>query len=105
MLSSKQRAYLKSLASTMDTILIVGKGGISPEVIKQADDALAARELIKGKVLDTSPQNALEMAQEIAQETTSEVVQVIGAKFVLYRSRKKDPVIQLPRIKGKNEVK
>ena len=101
MLNSKQRAYLKSLASTMDTILMLGKGGISPEVIKQADDALTARELIKGKVLDTSPESVFEMAQKIAQDTASEVVQVIGSKFVLYRRRKKDPVIQLPKSKGK----
>lgn len=97
MLTSKQRAYLRSLASSAETILTVGKGGMSPEIIKQADEALTPRELIKGKVLETSSLSPGEAAQEIAKETASEVVQVIGAKFVLYRRNKKDPKIELPR--------
>ena len=55
MLTSKQRAYLRSLAVDLDTIVMVGKSGMSPELTKQADDALTARELIKGKVLETAP--------------------------------------------------
>ena len=94
MLTSKQRAYLRSLAVNEDTILMVGKSGMGPEVIKQADDALEKRELIKGRVLPVSPREA---AEELAQKTGSDVVQVIGSRFVLYRRKKKDPKIVLPR--------
>ena len=79
-------------------MLMVGKGGLSPALIKQADDALEARELIKGKVLqETSPISAREAAEQIGSATSSEVVQVIGSKFVLFRQKKKDSAIQLPR--------
>ena len=98
MLTSKQRAYLRSLAVNEDTILMVGKSGMSPELIKQADDALEKRELIKGRVLvETSPLSPREAAEDIARQTGSDVVQVIGSKFVLYRKKKKDPKIVLPR--------
>lgn len=98
MLTSKQRAYLRSLAVNEDTILMVGKSGMGPEIVKQADDALAKRELIKGRVLpDTCPVSPREAAEEIAARTDSDVVQVIGSKFVLYRRKKKDPKIVLPR--------
>lgn len=98
MLTSKQRAYLRSLAVNEETILMVGKSGMSPEVIKQADDALEKRELIKGRVLvETSPLSPREAAEDIARQTGSDVVQVIGSKFVLYRKKKKDPKIVLPR--------
>ena len=98
MLTSKQRAYLRSLAVNEDTILMVGKSGMGPEIVKQADDALEKRELIKGRVLpETSPLSPREAAEEIAERTASQVVQVIGSKFVLYRRKKKDPKIVLPR--------
>ena len=98
MLTSKQRAYLHSLAVNEDTILMVGKSGMGPEVIKQADDALEKRELIKGRVLpETCPVSPREAAEELAQKTGSDVVQVIGSRFVLYRRKKKDPKIVLPR--------
>ena len=98
MLTSKQRAYLRSLAVNEDTILMVGKSGMSPEVIRQADDALEKRELIKGRVLvETSPLSPREAAEDIARQTGSDVVQVIGSKFVLYRKKKKDSKIVLPR--------
>ena len=98
MLTSKQRAYLRSLAVNEDTILMMGKSGMSPELIKQADDALEKRELIKGRVLvETSPLSPREAAEDIARQTGSDVVQVIGSKFVLYRKKKKDPKIVLPR--------
>ena len=98
MLTSKQRAYLRSLAVDLDTVLMVGKGGLSPALIQQAEDALEARELIKGKVLqETSPISAREAAEQIGSATSSEVVQVIGSKFVLFRQKKKDSAIQLPR--------
>lgn len=96
MITSKQRAYLRSLANPIETIVMVGKGGMSPEIIKQADDALTARELIKGKVLETSPVSPKEAAEQIAQELQAVVVQVIGTKFVLYRRNQKEPKIVLP---------
>ena len=91
MLSSKQRAKLRALANGIDTILYVGKGEIGEAIVKQASDALEARELIKGRVLETSLMSAREAAEALAPRTRSEVVQVIGTKFVLYRpSHKKD---------------
>ena len=97
MLTSKQRAYLRSLAVNEDTILMVGKSGMGPEVVKQADDALAARELIKGKTLETAPASARETAEEIAGAVNAEVVQVVGRTFVLYRQNAKEPRIKLPK--------
>ena len=98
MLTSKQRAYLRSLAVKEDTILMMGKSGMSPELVKQADDALEKRELIKGRVLpESSPMTSREAAEEQARQTSSDVVQVIGSRFVLYRKKKKDPKIVLPR--------
>ena len=82
----------------MDTILHVGKDGVGANLTKQADDALEARELIKGKVLETSPLSPREAAEALARATRSEVVQVIGTKFVLYRethSKPKDQRIEL----------
>lgn len=99
MLNSKQRAYLRSLANTIDTILIVGKGGISDQVIKQADDALTAREIIKGKALENSETNSRETAEIIAEKVNADVVQVIGSKFVLYRPNPDEPLIRLPKAK------
>ncbi len=99
MLTSKQRAYLRSLANPIDTIVMVGKSGMSPELVKQADDALTARELIKGRALETAPLSAREAAEELAKETNSEVVQVIGTRFVLYRRHPKEPKIVLPKAK------
>ncbi len=102
MLTSKQRAYLRSLATDYETIVMIGKNGLTPEVTVQTADALAARELIKGKVLvETSPISPREAADKLAEETGSDVVQVIGSKFVLYKKKDKDPVIVLPKAKKK----
>ena len=84
-LTSKQRAQLRGLANNIDTILIVGKEGIGDNLVQQANEALEARELIKGRVLETSLMSAREAAEALAPRTRSEVVQVIGTKFVLYR--------------------
>ena len=90
-LTSKQRAQLRSLATNLDTIVHVGKDGIGDNLIKQVNDALEARELIKGRVLENSLLTAREAAEELAVAARCEVVQVIGTKFVLYRtSHKKD---------------
>ena len=97
-LNSRQRAQLRGLANSIDTIIHIGKDGIGENLIKQANDALEARELIKGKVLENSMLSAREGAEELAQATRSEVVQVIGSKFVLYRethSKEKDKRIKL----------
>ena len=98
-LTSKQRAQLRGLANSIDTILQVGKDGLGENLIKQADDALEARELIKGRVLDNNIEyDARTAAEELAVATRSEVVQVIGSKFVLYRethSKPKEKRIQL----------
>ena len=97
MLTSKQRAYLRSLANPIDTILMIGKGAINDQIIKQADDALKAREIIKGRVLESAGMTSREAAEMISQETGSEVVQVIGTRFVLYRKNQDDPKIVLPK--------
>ena len=89
-LTSKQRAQLRGLANSIDTILQVGKDGIRANLIKQADDALEA--LIKGRVLDNNiDYDARTAAEELAKATRSEVVQVIGTKFVLYRESHSKP--------------
>ena len=103
-LTSKQRAQLRGLANSIDTILIVGTDGIGDTLGQQADDALAARELIKGKVLENSLMSAREAAEALAPLTRSEVVQVIGTKFVLYRpSHKKDKKDKIVLVEGKKK--
>lgn len=101
MLTSKQRAYLRSLANGIDTILMVGKGGMSEQIIAQAESALKARELIKGKVLESCELSVREVADTIAQAAKADVVQVIGTKFVLYKRNEKEPQIELPKSKKK----
>ena len=101
-LTSKQRAQLRGLANGIDTILHVGKDGLGDNLIKQADDALEARELIKGRVLENSMLTAREAAEDLAKATRSEVVQVIGTKFVLYRqSHNKDKKDRIVLVKDK----
>ncbi len=95
MLTSKERAKLRALANPMETILQVGKGGIGEQLISQVNDALRARELIKMRVLETAPGFPAEIAHALAEQTSSEVVQVIGTRFVLYRKNPKDPKIVL----------
>ena len=91
-LNSKQRAYLRSLSNNLDVIVHIGKDGIGDNLVKQADNALEARELIKGKVLDNNIEyDARSAAEELAKRTRSEVVQVIGSKFVLYRETHSKP--------------
>ena len=98
-LTSKQRSQLRGLANGIDTILHIGKDGIGENLIKQADDALEARELIKGRVLDNNLEyDARLAAEELAKATRSVVLQVIGTRFVLYReshSKPKEKRIQL----------
>ncbi len=91
MLTSKQRAQLRALGTGLDTIVFVGKGGIGEALIKQADDAVSARELIKCRVLESAMLTAREAADEIAGRLGADVVQVIGSKFLLYRENKDIP--------------
>ena len=88
LLNSKQRAFLRSKANSEEPILHLGKGGLSEPLLRQAEDALAARELIKGKVLETAPFSSREAAEQVAQAVCAEVVQVIGRKIVLYKPAK-----------------
>lgn len=99
MLTSKQRAYLRSMASTIDTIVIVGKGGITENVIAQVSDALTARELVKGKVLESSLLTAREVCETLGAACKAEQVQHIGNKFVLFKRNEKEPMIELPKAK------
>lgn len=98
MLTSKQRAYLRSMANGLDPIFHIGKSGVTPEITTAIDDALEARELLKANILDNCLMEARETAQMVAERTHSEVVQVIGSRFVLYRQAKK-PAIELPKAK------
>lgn len=96
-MTSKQRAYLRGLANSIDAIFQVGKSGISDNLIKQLNDALEARELIKFTVLENAPDSVKPIAEEIAQKTDSTLVQTVGSKVTLYRPRKKDSKIVLPK--------
>ena len=95
MLTSKQRAYLRGLATNEPTIMQVGKGGISDNLIKTVSDALEARELIKMSVLENCSETPREMADALAAEVKADVVGVIGRKFILYRASEKNKKIEL----------
>ena len=96
-MTSKQRAYLRGLANKIDAIFQVGKNGISDNLIMQVNDALEARELIKLNVLETSPEDIQEIANTLSEATNSALVQTVGNKITLYRARKKNSKIQLPK--------
>ncbi len=90
MLTSKQRAKLRGIASTEDTIFQLGKGGITENFIKSVNDALEAREIIKFRVLESALVHPKMIATEVAEATGSIVVTVIGSKVVLYRKSEKN---------------
>ncbi|HPD01450.1 MAG TPA: ribosome assembly RNA-binding protein YhbY [Acetivibrio sp.] len=96
MLTGKQRSYLRSLANGIDPVFQIGKGGVNDNMIKQFNEALEARELIKVTVLKNSLDDVREVCDEAARLTGAEVVQVIGNKFVLYKESKENKVIELP---------
>ncbi len=96
-MTSKQRAYLKSLASNITPIFQVGKASLTPEIVTAVDEALEKRELIKISVLKNCFDDPNELADMVAERTHSQVVHVIGKKIVLYRPASKNPKIQLPR--------
>ena len=95
MLTSKQRAHLRSMANTMDTILYVGKEGVTEGTVKEAYDALEARELIKCAVQQNCDLSAREALDELCERLHAEPVQCIGRRFVMYRPSKDNPRIVL----------
>jgi len=99
MITSKQRAYLKGLAMTIEPIYQVGKSSLTPEITKGIDEALEARELIKVNILKNCLDNPIEIANIVAERTHAEVVQVIGNKIILYRASKDKKKIELPKEK------
>ena len=96
-MTSKQRAYLKGLASTLEPIFQVGKGSVTPEVIEAISEAFNTRELIKLSVLKNCLDDPRAIAEVIAERTRSQVVQVIGKKIILYKPDRKNPKIILPK--------
>ena len=100
-ITTKQRAQLRGLAMSEDTIIQIGKGGITDSVIASVSAALKARELVKGKVLENSMLTAREACDTLSEACKAEQVQVIGTKFVLYKRNEKEPKIELVRDKKK----
>lgn len=96
-MTSKQRAYLKSLASTLEPIFQIGKGGLTPEVTEAVSQAFNKKELIKVAVLKNCFDDPNQLASMLAERTHSQVVQVIGKKIVLYKENKEHKKIELPR--------
>ena len=97
MITSKQRSYLRSLGNTMSPLFQIGKGGIEENFLKQIDDALEARELIKVSVLGNSDYGTREASDMICEKLGCEGIQAIGNKIVLYRESRKNPKIEIPR--------
>ena len=89
MLTSKERAELRAQANAIDTTLIVGKDGVTENVVAEADRLLTARELVKGKVLETALMTAREVSDEICEATGADGVSCVGSKFVIYRFSEK----------------
>jgi putative RNA-binding protein, YhbY family len=100
-MTTKQRAYLKGLAMTIDPIYQIGKSSLTPELTEGVSEALEARELIKISVLKNCMDEPKELAQVLAERTHSEVIQVIGKKIVLYKESKDKKKIVLPEDKKK----
>ncbi|MDO5388685.1 MAG: ribosome assembly RNA-binding protein YhbY [Clostridia bacterium] len=96
-MTSKQRAFLRKLATKIEPVVSIGKNGASPEVVESCNEALEARELIKCSVLDNCLEDVKDVAYICGERARADVVQVIGRKFVLYRANKNKPVIELPR--------
>ena len=96
-MTGKQRAYLRAQANGLDTILYVGTGGNTEAVIRQTEEALTARELIKGRVLEASLLTAREACEQLAEATGAEGIQTVGSRFVLYRPDPKEPKYVLPK--------
>ncbi|MCR4686451.1 MAG: ribosome assembly RNA-binding protein YhbY [Lachnospiraceae bacterium] len=96
-MNSKQRAYLKSLASNLDSLFQIGKNALTPDVTNAVSESFNTHELVKITVLKNCDDNINEMANALADRTSSTLVQVIGRKIVLYKPFKDDPQIVLPK--------
>ncbi|MBQ4649090.1 MAG: ribosome assembly RNA-binding protein YhbY [Firmicutes bacterium] len=99
MITSKQRSYLRSLAHSIDPVVYIGKAGVTENVIKEIDQALEARELVKVKIQEGCELAAKDVANEILPGLEAEFVQAIGRKFTLYRESKENKQIELPKAK------
>ena len=97
MLTGKQRAYLRTLAQKEESILYIGKFGVTEPVIAEAEVALTARELVKGRVQETCPYTAAEAQATLCEACGADGVQVIGRVFVIYRRNDRQPKIELPK--------
>ena len=95
MINSKQRSLLRSMAATAETVITIGKGGITDSVVDSVTEALGARELVKGKVLESSLLTAREACDELSERCKAEGIQAIGNKFVLYKRNEKKPRIDI----------
>jgi len=95
-LTGKQKRFLRAMGNEMDPILQVGKGGVTESVVTQTNQTIEARELIKGRVLQNSMEEPNTVAAELAQRTGSDLVQVIGRNFLLFKQSNDKPVIELP---------
>ena len=96
-LTGKQKRYLRGLGSNLEPIIQIGKGGVLPGIVTQAEDALEARELVKVRVLNNCPEDTKEVAGELSREVNAALVQVIGHTFLLFRPSVKKPEIELPK--------
>lgn len=95
-LTGKQRSYLKAIANQLTPIIQIGKGGVTENVIRQLDDALEAREIVKGRVLKNCGEEVRDVVDKLAERTGAQVVQVIGNNFVLFRPSKEESTIKIP---------
>ena len=96
-MTGKQRAYLRKMAHELDPIFQVGKGGVTPELTNSVSEALEKRELIKLTILKNCLYDVKDVAETISERTGSDIIQVIGRRFVLYRESSEDPQITLPK--------
>ena len=96
MLTGKQKRHLRALGNSLDPVLQVGKGGITPAVVKQTEETLEAQELIKCRVLQNCALEPKTAAEDLAGQAQADLVQVIGRNFLLYRPSKDKPLIVLP---------
>ena len=103
-MTTKQRAYLKSLAMKLEPIYQIGKSSLTPEITAGVSEALEARELIKINVLKNCADDTTELARTLAERTHSEIIQIIGKKIVLYKESKEKKKIVLP-VEKKSKIK
>lgn len=99
MITTKQRAFLRAMANRIDPVFQVGKNGVEENFLKHVEEVLEKRELIKIKVLENSGLTAKEVSQMICEAVGCEGIQAIGSKLVVYKASKKNPVIELPRVR------